>query len=318
MVEPEGRLLITGGLGYVGGRTALYLRDHFPRLPIRLTTRRAGPLPEWAADFEVVQADVRDASSLQRAVDGVATVLHLAASNEIESGKDPALALAVTAGGTLEVLRAAVEAGVGRFVYLSTFHVYGTPTAEPITEETVPRPTHPYAITHHAAERFVAMYQARGALETLTLRLSNSYGAPAHADVDRWSLVFNDLCRQAAERGSLTLSSSGKPQRDFVSLVDVGRSVAHFLEMPSGAWGDGLFNLGGECSMSVLDVATRIARVYEERYAHALPIATGSGDSPDSWGPVRFAIDKLKATGIAPHHNLDEEITRTLALCSHQ
>ena len=314
----EGPLLITGGLGYVGGRVAAHMRERFPSLPIRLMTRHYRPSARWAGTFQVIEGDVLDPASLQRAMKGVDTVIHLAACNEIESERDPARALDVTARGTLQVLKEAQAAGASRFVYMSTFHVYGAPQGDVITEETPPAPSHPYAITHYAAEQFVGMFRRRRALETLTFRLSNGYGSPMDLGVNRWTLVFNDLCRQAAERGHLTLASSGRPQRDFISIRDVGRAVEHFLSMPSAKWADGLFNLGGDCSMAILELANRIARVYQARYGESLPTATGDGDTPESWNPVRFSIEKLKATGFAPEHNLDEEIEGLLALCRTQ
>ena len=315
MGDLQGPLLITGGLGYLGGRIATYLRDLYPTLPIRLMTRRYRPSAAWATAFQVLEGDVLDTASLQRALEGVNSIVHLAATNEIESERDQARALDVTCKGTLKLLQVGQEVGVRRFVYMSTLRVYDALTREPITEETLPRPSHPYAITHHTAEQFVTMAHGRGVLETLILRLSNGYGAPMDVGVDRWSLVFNDLCRQAAEHGRLVLASSGRPQRDFISLRDVGRAVHHFLSMPRDSWPDGLFNLGGECSMAILELANYIAQVYETRYGASLPITTGEGDSPNSWHPVRFSIDKLKATGFTPEHNLEEEIGRTLALC---
>ena len=299
----------------MGGRVAEYLRAHCPDTDVRLMTRRHRPSAAWALAFHEVEADVLDPPSLQHAAEGVHTVIHLAAANEIDSARLPGLAIDVTTKGTLSMLEAAEAAGVSRFVYLSTFRVYGAPPGEPITECTLPRPSHPYAITHYAAEHFVTMFRARGHLETLVLRLSNGYGAPMDLGVDRWSLVFNDLCRQAAHTGRLALTSSGKPHRDFISIRDVGRAVHHFLQMPTGSWEDGVYNLGGECSMSILELAERTSRISELEDSRPVPITTAGGDSPDSWAPVQFDITRLKSSGFRPEHNLDEEISRTLALC---
>ena len=90
----------------------------------------------------------------------------------------------------------------------------------------------------------------------------------------------------------------------------------HFLSLPSGSWGDGLFNLGGECSMSILELSGHIARVYEAKHGRPLPISTGNGDNPHTWEPVRFDVSKLKGIGFNPEHNLEEEVHRTLDLCS--
>ena len=316
MGEVQGPVLITGGLGYVGGRIAVHLRERHPSLPIYLTTRACRPSADWATGFNVLEGDVLDSAFLSRVVEGVTTVIHLAGSNAAESTEDPARALEVTAEGTLRLLAACQRAGtITRFMYMSTFHVYGASNGVQIDERTLPAPTHPYAITHHTAEQFVSMFRARGAFETLVFRLSNCYGAPMDIGANCWSLAFSDLCRQAAENGRLALTSSGRPQRDFISIKDVARAVEHFLSLPSGSWEDGLFNLGGECSMSILQLSSRIADVYEATYGSSLPIVTGDGDSPDSWHAVHFGVGKLKATEFTPKHNLDEEILRTLTLC---
>lgn len=316
MAELQGPVLITGGLGYVGGRVASYLRQRHETLPIRLMTRQQRPSATWTSTFKIVEGDILDGSAVARAVEGVKAIVHLAASNAAESARDPAMALDVTSKGTLMLLQAAEKARTERFVYMSTFHVYGGHEPNNINEETLPRPTHPYPITHYTAEQFVSMFQACGSIETLIFRLSNCYGAPMDPGAACWSLVFGDLCRQAAEQGRLVLSSSGRPQRDFISIRDVGRAVEHLLSLPSGSWGNGLFNLGGECSMSILELSGHIARVYEAKHGKPLPISTGNGDSPHTWDPVRFDVSKLKDIGFNPEHNLEEEIHRTLGLCS--
>jgi len=73
----------------------------------------------------------------------------------------------------------------------------------------VPRPVHPYAITHHAAEDFVLAAHDEKRLMGYVIRLSNGFGAPAHAGVDRWTLLVNDLCRQAVQTRQLILRSAG-------------------------------------------------------------------------------------------------------------
>ncbi len=77
--------------------------------------------------------------------------------------------------------------------------------------------------------------------------------------VNRWTLVFNGLCRQAMTSGEMVVKSSGKQQRDFIPLHDVAVAVDHFLFKNPKKWDDGLFNLGGDCSLSIVEVAKTIA-----------------------------------------------------------
>ena len=145
------RLLITGGLGYVGGRLVAHLTQVEPDWKVRiLTTRSADRVPRWAREVELVPGDVRDPAATASAVDGVDAVVHLAAVNETVSGRDIELAIDVNVTGTLRILEACSGAAIGRFVYFSTVHVYGQSAPNPIREETATRPAHPYAFTHRA------------------------------------------------------------------------------------------------------------------------------------------------------------------------
>jgi UDP-glucose 4-epimerase len=315
MTQLSGKVLITGGLGYVGGRIATHLTDASSSDSIRLMTRRnADRVPAWAKGMDVAETDVLDDSGLQAALESINTVIHLAAANEIECGRDPDLALEVNGRGTHRLLEASRMAGVKRFIYFSTFHVYGPGALQPITELTPTRPIHPYAITHHLAEDFVNWYRHSYGMDTLILRLSNGYGYPADPWVERWTLVFNDFCRQAVETGEIRLRSTGLQHRDFISLTDVSRCVAHMLELPSEKWGDGLFNLGGECSLPIIEVARLVAAEYSSCYGVDVAVIPGDSDDSNNAHPVQFSIKKLKATGFEPTGSLSHEIRRTFEI----
>lgn len=315
--EISGNLLITGGLGYLGGRIANYLAAEASQLSLRLMTHRDKDCaPDWARHQDLIHADLLDYESLQSAVEGIDAVLHLAALDEAESQRDPDLALDVNGKGTHRLLQACQNQGVKRFIYMSTFHVYGPAAPQPITEQTPPRPIHPYAITHRLAEDFVNWYKHTSEMETLVLRLSNGYGYPSDPHVQRWNLVFNDLCKQAVQKKEIRLRSQGTQQRDFVSITDISRGIHHFLGLPSGAWEDGLFNFGGECSMSILQVAQYVASEYSPRYGEKIPVITGEAEDPHAARPVNFSIEKLRKTGFSPVGNMAEEVRRTFDICA--
>jgi UDP-glucose 4-epimerase len=308
-------VLITGGFGYLGGRIAQSLAAN-PDISLRIATRQANPVPpEWLGACETVTLDLMSEGDLAAACTGVSCVVHLAALNEIDSSADPEKALLVNTLGSLKLLRAAERAGVKRCIYFSTAHVYGAPLAGIITEETLPRPAHPYATTHRAAEDFVLAAHDRRALDGIVVRLSNGFGAPAHPDVNRWTLLVNDLCRQAAETGTLQLRSSGLQRRDFITLHDVGRAVDHLIALPPDACGDGLFNLGGESPLRIIDLTGLIA----ERCATVLgfvPTILRPEPLPEEKPlPLDFRIDKLKRTGFFLEGDFTGEIDATLTLC---
>ena len=313
-------ILITGGLGYIGGRIANYLKEKAPDSHIFLATReRNRRLPSWADKFAVLQMNLLDEDSIANCLENrdIDVIIHLAALNEIDSIKNPELALEVNTKGTYKLLNIANRKKINRFVYFSTFHVYGETSGSVITEETPTSPFHPYAITHRAAEDLVSFFNHYHKMKTLIFRLSNGYGYPMDADINRWTLVFNDLCRQAVTSGRIVLKSSGKQHRDFISLHDVARAVYHFLFAVPDKWGDGLYNLGGNCSMSILDVAEKISDVYRKKYKkEMLEIKTGQDDSGSiTPEPVKYSVEKIAGTGLTLKGNMISEIERTMRVC---
>ncbi|MCT7958206.1 NAD-dependent epimerase/dehydratase family protein [Laspinema palackyanum] len=256
-------VLITGGFGYLGGRIAVKLAQ-LPNYLVRLGSRRGHSPPVWLPQAETIAMDVVDPSSLAEAMIGVNAVVHLAAMNEHECIADPQKAILVNTLGTLNVLQAALAANVERFIYFSTAHVYGSPLAGHITEDIIPRPIHPYAITHHAAEDFVLAAHQKQEIIGIVVRLSNAFGTPIHLNVDRWTLLVNDLCSQAIQKKCLTLHSSGYQSRDFIALENVAFAVHHCLQLPIENIGDGLFNLGSGKSRTILEMAQLIANLCSE------------------------------------------------------
>jgi UDP-glucose 4-epimerase len=313
---PDFKILITGGLGYLGGRIAVSLKRNHPESTITLgTSRKISEAPDWAKDFQIVPLNILDPASIEKAVSNdIHVIIHLAALNEHDSFNNIESAWKTNTLGTQALLSAACQKQILKFIYFSTFHVYGDFQGE-ITEDSPTWPHHPYAATHRAAEDMVRFYKRYKDMDTLTLRLSNGFGYPMDSGINRWTLVFNDLCRQAMTSGKMVIKSSGRQHRDFISLHDVASAVDHFLFKNADKWDDGLFNLGGDCSFSILDVAKTIATVYEKKYGKPVPIQiTGKGNE-DHYDPVHFNIDKLKKTGFRLTGNMEKEIEQTLSLC---
>lgn len=309
-------ILITGGLGYVGGRLVSHLKEFRYNLDVIVTTRKeAKDRPVWAAGITVRQMDLLNDDSISTALKGIDVIVHLAALNEIESVINPERALVINGLGTFKLLKFALSEGVKRVIYLSTAHVYGAPLTGTITELTPARPVHPYAITHKTAEDFILASNIKRGLLGIVLRPSNGFGAPADIGINRWTLVVNDLCRQAVTSRKITLRSSGLDMRDFVTLEDICRGIDHFIELPIEDCAEGLFNLGGECSMRIIDMAKRIA----ERCSCVLgfiPEIIRANDLSKEVPPAFcYNIEKLKKTGFSLRANVDNEIDNTLRLC---
>ena len=307
------RVLVTGGLGYIGGRISQALVE--AGFAVFCGSRQSGrPPPHWLPQMQILSLDWSSSESLLQVCSGIDCVVHLAAMNEIQSAKDPVGALQMNGVASTMLLEAAISAGVRRFVYFSTAHVYGAPLQGSIDETTLPRPQHPYAITHKVAEDFVLAAHDQKRIEGVVLRLSNGFGAPATHDVDRWTLLVNDLCRQAVVTGQLKLNSAGLQLRDFITLEDVSRAVNHVLQLAPQALADGLFNLGGDASTSILSMTEQVAARWKLLTGKDLPIVRPEHSGPLP-APLSYSCEKLKATGFTLTSNVHQEIDATLRLC---
>lgn len=312
---PSPIFLITGATGYLGGRIARDLARHSAST-LRLTTRCPPAVrPDWLAAGDFVRLDVTDDESCDQACHGVDTVVHLAAMNEIDCADDPVGAAEVNGVGTWRLVQSAMRHGVHRFVYFSTAHVYGSPLTGTITERTLPRPANAYASSHHFGEEAVLCAHDARKCSGVVLRLSNAVGAAADADVNRWTLLVNDLCRGAVRDGRLVLRSSGLAQRDWIPLAEVCRAVRHILTLSPASVGDGLFNLGAGEASSVLQVAELVADRCEVVLGHRPTIERPPPAPNESGARLNFSVEKLRETGFSPQGDLAAEIDATLTMC---
>jgi UDP-glucose 4-epimerase len=115
--------------------------------------------------------------------------------------------------------------------------------------------------------------------------------------------------------GKLVLKSSGLQMRDFITLSDVARSVQHVLNLPASALQDGLFNLGGECSLQIINLAQRIANRASRFLGFTPPIQRPEPRPTEAFQTLEYRVDKFKSTGFTLSRNIDEEIDATLHFC---
>jgi UDP-glucose 4-epimerase len=308
------RVLLTGGLGYLGGRIAQGLvRD--PGVDLRLVTRQAlADRPGWLDRGEVQQIDFDSEADWQRVCADIDQVVHMISPNAGDCGHDPEGAIHVNVVGTRRVLEAAIDAGVKRFVYMSSAHVYGDLHGE-ITERSLTSARHPYGITKQAAESFVLAAHDHRRIEAVVFRLSNSYGPPTHVEVNAWMLLVNDLCRQAVSQRQMRLRSSGVQVRDFVPIDDVVHAVEHALRLPSEQLGNGLFNLGGDDCVSIHAMAERVATRCEAILGYRPTIDHPAPLPNEASKYLKYSSDKLQKTGFVPARRIHEEIDATLQFC---
>lgn len=282
---------------------------------VRVATRRAlSDVPAWLASRDVVS--LRDRGSLAEAMRGCDVVYHLALPDEVTSEADPLQAMRAGSEWTWTVMDAAANVTPPcRFIFLSTIHVYGSHLRGTVRETTLPFPLHPYALSRWMGETILQFFRHQRGVPALVVRMSNAFGAPESLDLPRWTLVFNDLCRQAATQRRMVLKSAGKQRRNFVTLEDAARALV-FLAVPPTPWPeDGVIHLGSELNFSMLEVAEKIGRVADRVVGFRPTLVAPEPTTRDA--PTDFVIDcgRLASMGFEWTNGVDAEIEATLRLC---
>lgn len=303
--------MITGAGGFVGGRlTAQFLEQGWDVCAVSRERAPWLPVEQHVLDL----ADDGAGAELERALDGADTVVHLAGWSEVAAANAPSAALANTVVASERVAEACVSSGVGRLVYLSTMHVYGARVAPGVTltEDMRPEPRAVYGISRLASEH-VAASIANDHYELVVLRLTNSVGAPYDPNVDRWTLVATDLCRQGALTGELKLRSSGVQWRDFVSLSDVCSALT-MVSDPAGGFPAGTYNLGSGKPMTVLALTGMIQDAFERQTGRRpqLHAPAPSGDPPQAY---HVSVERATESGLRLDTPLEDAVAETVDFC---
>jgi UDP-glucose 4-epimerase len=309
------RILITGGFGYLGGRLAQFLASRGDN-EIVLGSRQAHGVPSWLPQAQVLRTQWDRQDELERICTDIEAIVHLAGMNAQACASDPVAALEFNAVATTRLVQAATRQGIRRFIYLSTAHVYGRPLIGTITERTCAAPLHPYATSHRAGEDAVRCAHERGDVDGIVIRLSNAYGAPAHEATDSWMLLVNDLCRQAVSTRRMVLRSSGLERRDFVPLTDVCRAVEHLLRLPAKAKSRSVFNVGGEWSPTVWEMAGIVQDCCTTSLGFRPELSRATPRDGEFVTDLDYRIDALRETGFQPLGEKLDEIQRLLGFCN--
>lgn len=215
--------LVTGGAGFIGSHiaTALVERGDRVRVLDNFSSGFRRNLAHVESDVEVIEGDVCDAATVDRAVKGVEVVFHEAALASVEASiRDPRASHAACATATVNVLASARESGVRRVVIAASAAAYGD-RPKPIKQETDPAdPLSPYAAAKLASEWYCHAFSKSLGVETAALRYFNVYG-PRQDPRSEYSAVIPIFVSKLLAGGRPTIFGDGQQSRDFVFVKDV-------------------------------------------------------------------------------------------------
>lgn len=273
--------LVTGGAGFIGSHLveALVERGERVRVLDDFSTGRRENLANVVGHIELLEGDVADPETTERAVAGCNYVIHLAAIASVQASlEDPRHTHRVNVDGTLNVLDAARRAGVRRVVFASSAAVYGDHTALPLGEKLPPRPLSPYAAHKAMGEMYCRAFHASYGLPTAVLRCFNVYG-PRQDPANPYSGVISIFAARMARGDRPTIYGDGKQTRDFVYVKDVARAMLLACEQEAAI--GGLFNVAGGEQTSILQLAAALNQVLGTSLAPTF--------APAQTGEVRFS-----------------------------
>jgi len=305
-----GRILVTGGCGFIGSSFVRHVLTHNAAeriVNLDLLTYAGDPdnLADVAADprYEFVRGDICDfplAASLMRRVD--AAVNFAAESHVDRSIAEPAPFIHTNILGTQVLLDAARETGLRRFVQVSTDEVYGSlGPAGRFTEDSPLSPNSPYSASKAAADMLVRAYRQTYGLPVIVTRCANNYG-PRQFPEKLIPLFVTNLL----EGRPATLYGDGLQVRDWIHVDDHCEALVAVLER--GRPGE-IYNIGARCELSNLD----LTRLLLAELGKDQSLITFVADRPGH--DRRYAIDNTKLCselGWRPRTSFPEGLRRTV------
>ncbi|WP_343539383.1 SDR family oxidoreductase [Sphingobacterium thalpophilum] len=219
------KILITGGAGFIGSN----LVEHFLGKGYQVVV-----LDNFATghhyniqqhydnpNFILIEGDIRNNADCQRAVEGVDCVLHQAALGSVpRSIKDPQTSNEVNVTGFLNMLVAARDAGVKRFIYAASSSTYGDSESLPKVEDVIGKPLSPYAITKYVNELYADIFSKTYGLETIGLRYFNVFGRRQDPN-GAYAAVIPLFVKKLMNHESPVINGSGDYSRDFTYIDNV-------------------------------------------------------------------------------------------------
>lgn len=218
-------ILITGGAGFIGSN----LTEYFLGLGYKVVcldnfaTGHRHNLKDFSnnPDFKLVEGDIRNMSDCVLAVQGADYVLHQAALGSVpRSIKDPITTNDVNVSGFLNMLTAARDAKVKRFVYAASSSTYGDSQGLPKVEDVIGKPLSPYAITKYVNELYAEIFSKTYGLETIGLRYFNVFGRKQDPN-GAYAAVIPKFVKQFMNHESPVINGDGNYSRDFTYIDNV-------------------------------------------------------------------------------------------------
>jgi UDP-glucose 4-epimerase len=321
-------VIVTGGAGFIGSELVRQLAQDGREVVVvdNLVNGKRQNLAGLPEQVTLLAADVRDLPAFASRLTQASVVYHLACLGVRHSVHSPVENHDVNATATLNLLRASRDAGVPRFVYVSSSEVYGTARWAPMTEEHPTFPCTVYGASKLAGESYTRAFHSTYGYPTVVVRPFNTYGPRSHHEGDSGEVIPKFLLRCLAGR-PMVVFGDGRQTRDFTYVSDSARGIllAGRVDAAIGR----TINLGSGAELTINDLASTIAAVTGCRDAAVVHDEGRPGDvlrlyadmsqartllgyelrTPLAEGLTRL-LDWYRGLGIPPERLLEDEVVR--------
>ncbi len=308
------RVLVTGGLGFIGSNLALRLSELGAQVVLLdsmlpaygATLRNIEPI---ADRVRVNYSDVRDQHSLSYVVREQDLIFSLAGQvSHSESMSDPMTDLEINCSSQLSLLECCRYGNPGvKIVFASTRQIYGRPQCLPVDEQHPLVPVDVNGINKLAAEMYYSLYRAVHGIETVSLRLTNTYGPRMDLANDQKGFA-GVFIRKALKGERIQIFGTGQQRRDFNYVDDVVDALLLAGEADAGH--DGVFNLGHPNPSSLLEFVQKLQMFADFEYELVpFPVEAEAIDIGDYFADFRKFRE---ATGWSPKVDLESGLEKTL------
>ena len=301
------RYLVTGGAGFIGSNIVdeLVRRGQGVVVLDDLSGGKEENLAASRAKIEFRRNSITDLATVRTACQGVDFVIHLAARTSVpRSVKDPLETNAVNIDGTLNVLVAARDAQVKRFVYAASSSAYGESSSLPKHEKMQPEPISPYGVTKYVGELYAQVFGRVYGVKNVSLRYFNVFG-PRQDPTSQYSGVLSRFMLAILRGESPVIFGNGEQSRDFTYIDNVVDETLRACEVPGAS---GMVFNGGTGERITLNQVLKLLEKITGKKIQPKYEPPRSGDIRDSQADVSLAH---KFLGYEPHVSFEEGLRRT-------
>ena len=302
------KVLVVGG-GYLGLKIADYLNRH--SIEILLITSKVHEIPNELNSIKIYQHCWESKLINKSLFNNIDVVVYAAGMNADDCERDPYEAIRVNGLHPESFLRLACESKVGRFIYLSTAHVYANPLVGEFDEDSPLLNFHPYATSHHIAEMSIIRESQKKTIEGVILRLANVFGLPLGDPRSSSTLFVNDICKQAVINRKIEIKSSRNQRRNFISIDTFCECIHHFVKIASGSLAHNIFNVGSNWTPSLEEVANLVQSNCKVLFGYTPKLIFHDNNSIEH-PPLHYVLDRLVESGFVPNNKENFEISKTL------